>query len=662
MPRIRKKTSNRGSTNERKKILHKVRESRKKKVKAAKKNPQWKSKHKKDPGIPNNFPYKDQILAEVAEQRRLTAEEKQKRKEQKKPPKKKSGDELEEGSEEEALEQEKPSKSLDVGLDGIASLSARRLLHARANKRPALASMEVDEEEEVPILINHDLPTLQSVLDESDVVIQVLDARDPLSFRSSHIEKLVAEKPGKRMLLILSKIDTCPREALVSWATYLRSQHPTFLFRSATSCLPEAPEILSKSKGKSKALSSDGLGTGTVLECLSQWAKEKRNKESLVVSVVGITNSGKSSFVNSLLGKSAMPIYKLASSSRGPTTTILPHEVILEASGRQIRIIDTPGLIWDTDPTVEGLDDIRARDILIRSKGRIDRLKDPGLAVSHIVARSNNEDLMLLYSLPAFAKGDPESFLAGISRSHHLVKKRGELDLASASRIVLRDWSTGKFPRYTIPPNDVSSQVTQPDLQVIYAKEIAILAVHPTKKEMRKSGGLVKFISSEIEQRAPILVEPWSNLKDGNTSSDEDEDEDEEEDVNEEGDPPTVVEESDDIAESPAPSEEESQKGDPEDESPPPMPKTQKRKRPQDSKLVPSKKVTFAPEPKSSKQARAAGSMARGLKAPKPTPPAPAKIRQSLTKKSAMTPATTTKASTMSPGGNSEAYDFSKFF
>jgi nuclear GTP-binding protein len=68
-----------------------VKDSKKKKAKEAKKNPQWKSsacyvallfwdlaiyrgcvaETKKDPGIPNDFPYKDQILAEVAEQRRL---------------------------------------------------------------------------------------------------------------------------------------------------------------------------------------------------------------------------------------------------------------------------------------------------------------------------------------------------------------------------------------------------------------------------------------------------------------------------------------------------------------------------------------------------------------------------------------------------------------
>jgi nuclear GTP-binding protein len=38
-------------------------------------NPQWRSKVKKDPGIPNLFPYKDKILAEVEEKRRLKEEE-----------------------------------------------------------------------------------------------------------------------------------------------------------------------------------------------------------------------------------------------------------------------------------------------------------------------------------------------------------------------------------------------------------------------------------------------------------------------------------------------------------------------------------------------------------------------------------------------------------
>ena len=43
--------------------------------------------------------------------------------------------------------------------------------------------------------------------------------------------------------------------------------------------------------------------------------------------------------------------------------------------------------------------------------------------VAHIVSRANVEDLMLLYSLPAFAKGDCSAFLSGVARANQLVKK-----------------------------------------------------------------------------------------------------------------------------------------------------------------------------------------------------------------------------------------------
>ncbi|EJD00979.1 GNL3L/Grn1 GTPase [Fomitiporia mediterranea MF3/22] len=70
MPRIRKKTSKRRTTHQRARIQHKVKEGKKKSKKEAKKDTQWKSKHRKDPGIPNSFPYKAELLAEIAEQRR----------------------------------------------------------------------------------------------------------------------------------------------------------------------------------------------------------------------------------------------------------------------------------------------------------------------------------------------------------------------------------------------------------------------------------------------------------------------------------------------------------------------------------------------------------------------------------------------------------------
>lgn len=64
---------------------------------------------------------------------------------------------------------------------------------------------DAEVEEEVPVLINRDLPTLQSVLEKADVVLEVIDARDPLAFRSEHVEQLVKDA-GKKVLLVLNKI------------------------------------------------------------------------------------------------------------------------------------------------------------------------------------------------------------------------------------------------------------------------------------------------------------------------------------------------------------------------------------------------------------------------------------------------------------------------
>jgi nuclear GTP-binding protein len=80
-------------------------------------------------------------------------------------------------------------------------------LQVKGNGKAVFEDVDVETEENMPpILINHDLPNLRSVLDQADVIIQVLDARDPLAFRSLHLEELAGTKPGRRMLFILNKI------------------------------------------------------------------------------------------------------------------------------------------------------------------------------------------------------------------------------------------------------------------------------------------------------------------------------------------------------------------------------------------------------------------------------------------------------------------------
>jgi nuclear GTP-binding protein len=108
----------------------------------------------KYPGIPNEFPYKDQLLPEIAEQRRMVSFGCKKIKLRP------------------VSEQEKCTKEGEVEREGK---------------------------------FRNDLPTLQSVLEKAGVVLEVVDARGPMVFRSEHVEQL-AKDAGKKVLLVLNKI------------------------------------------------------------------------------------------------------------------------------------------------------------------------------------------------------------------------------------------------------------------------------------------------------------------------------------------------------------------------------------------------------------------------------------------------------------------------
>lgn len=138
----------------------------------------------KDPGIPANFPYKDQILAEIAEQRRQAAEAKEKRKEEK------------QAAKLAAAEAEDETQSVAVPLKA-------------GPQTPGTIQPAASDDEDVPILLNPEYPHFHAIFEKSDVILFVLDARDPLSFRSSQIENLVGKKSEQRLIFVLNKVGRC---------------------------------------------------------------------------------------------------------------------------------------------------------------------------------------------------------------------------------------------------------------------------------------------------------------------------------------------------------------------------------------------------------------------------------------------------------------------
>ena len=198
--------------------------------------------------------------------------------------------------------------------------------------------------------------------------------------------------------------------------------------------------------------------------------------------------------------------------------------------------------------------------------------------------------------------------------------------MTGAARIVLRDWSLGKLARYTTAsaPAPSSDNATL-DVAKLYTNDEPNLASLKTRKEMRKAGGVVKFSAGAVETRKVAVDESWVGLvgeddegegeeseEDGSEVGQDEEDEEDEDEEDEEDD------EVEEMGE-----EEDTDDDEDEDEDTPPPPSIkQKRKRGAEPAppAPPSKRVAFAADPKTSKQARQAGSLKLKAQQQKPAP------------------------------------------
>lgn len=283
---------------------------------------------------------------------------------------------------------------------------------------------------------------LKNVLNNSDILLEVLDARDPIGTRSLSVERdFLALGNKKRIILVLNKIDLVPQEAIIKWQSYLSTEFPVVLFKSNLqnqnynlSGNRLFANSLHKNKDISEALisSAKSVGSEKLLELIKNYSKSEGSVTAVTVGVVGYPNVGKSSLINSLKKSKAAP------TSNIPGYTKVVSEIEIDS---KVRILDCPGVVDCKESEIQ---------MVLKNIIKPEKVDDWLGAVNEIIKRVDKSDLLMLYNIPEFA--DVNEMLISIGQSRGKYIKGGIVDLTAAGRIVLKDWTEGKIKYFTLPP------------------------------------------------------------------------------------------------------------------------------------------------------------------------------------------------------------------
>ena len=261
-----------------------------------------------------------------------------------------------------------------------------------------------------------------------DAVVELIDARTPMSSRNPEIDSLTAKNP--RMIL-MNKCDLADADAINAWVSYFKKNNITAL---AVDC--------KSGKGLNKVLPTL---KATVLSELM----EKRERSGMAgapvrLMILGIPNVGKSSLINRLAGS------KRAKVEDRPGVTRTKQWVKLKDN---TELLDMPGVLW---PKFE--DQQAAMRLAFTGAISDDILDVETLAMNLLsyLAESYPKSLAERYKVEAEEGDTGFMLLEKVGRKRGMMISGGEINTERAAITVLDEFRSGKLGRITLemPPKE----------------------------------------------------------------------------------------------------------------------------------------------------------------------------------------------------------------
>lgn len=253
-----------------------------------------------------------------------------------------------------------------------------------------------------------------------DLVIELVDARVPLSSRNPDIDSLAA---GKARMVLLNKSDLADERLNAQWAAWFEAKGIHVV------------KIDARNKGTLKQV--QGVVQQACRDKIERDRKRGILNRPIRTMVVGIPNVGKSTFINSFAGKAC------AKTGNKPGVTKGNQWIRLN---KTLELLDTPGILWPRfDDQSVGLklaligsinDQILNKDELAGQCIRILKEQYPGTLLNRFDLETEDKE--------------PTAILEDIARARSCLMKGGELDVARASALLLDDFRAGKLGRVTL--------------------------------------------------------------------------------------------------------------------------------------------------------------------------------------------------------------------
>lgn len=257
---------------------------------------------------------------------------------------------------------------------------------------------------------------IQENLKLVDIVIEVIDARIPISSRNPIIDEIVS---GKRRIIILNKSDLADGRANEKWAEHFKSQEHDVL---TMNCM-------------------NGSGVAQLFKLLTKIQTEKNKdqirQKPLRMMIVGVPNVGKSSLINRMTGKKSTKTGDRPGVTKGKQWLTLTNNM---------QLLDTPGILWPKfeDPKA-GLDLAFCGSI----KDEILDIATLALELIKVLQVKYPELLISRYKIDNISEEALET-MEDIAKKRGFILPGKRIDYERCAKAVLDEFRSGKIGKITL--------------------------------------------------------------------------------------------------------------------------------------------------------------------------------------------------------------------